>query len=211
MHTRSIRLPMITALLLALGFTLALEFALLPRHAGATPPSGSQGFTAQARLGFTAGDDWEPAIAADRYGHVYTLYKHYDLTGQTSCSSCDLHLLLQVSDDRGMTWSQPHAIDPEVVQGGQYDAQIAVDPVDGRTVWAAFLQKSKASIAVMKSTDFGQTWSGPTIIENLQRATDKDVLTVHGATVVVAYNAVQKVYAAISHDAGQTWSNTLIS
>lgn len=211
MRIRSIRPVTATLLSLALALTLALGFILLPRHAGATPPTGGPSFTTQARLGFAAGDDWEPALATDRFGHVYALYKHYDVTGQTGCSSCDLHLLLQVSGDRGATWSQPRAIDPEVVQGGQFDSQIAVDPVDGKTVWAAFLQNSKSSIAVMKSTDFGQTWSGPTIVENLQRATDKDILAVRGATIAVAYNATQKVYAAISHDGGQTWSNTLIS
>lgn len=196
---------------LTLTFMLTLGFAFVSRQAGAAPQASLSGFTTQARLGFAAGDDWEPAIATDHYGHVYTLYKHYDVAGQTSCSSCDQHLLLQVSGDRGTTWSQPRAIDPEVVQGGQYDAQIAVDPVDGKTVWAAFLQNSKSSIVVMKSTDFGQTWSGPTIVENLQRGADKDILAVRGATVAVAYNAVQKVYAAISHDGGKTWTTSLIS
>ena len=45
-------------------------FPMLAVHA-------ATGFTTQARLGFPAGDDWEPALAADRYGHVYVLYKHY--------------------------------------------------------------------------------------------------------------------------------------
>ncbi len=98
------------------------------------------GFTTQARLGFPAGDDWEPALAADRYGHVYTLYKHYDVAGQITCSSCALHVLVQVSNDRGRSWSAPRPIDPEPVVGGQYDSQLAVDPVDGKTVWASFLQ-----------------------------------------------------------------------
>lgn len=171
----------------------------------------SAGFTLQSRLGFPAGDDWEPALAADRYGHVYVLYKHYDVTGQTSCSSCALHVLLQISNDRGQSWSAPKAIDPEPVVGGQYDSQIAVDPIDGKTVWASFLQNSKSSIAVMKSTNFGQTWTGPTIVENLQRATDKDELAVRGSTIAVAYNAVQKIYASISRDGGQTWTTHLIN
>lgn len=215
MRARSGRVP--AAIVLTLTLTLALTFGFVfrPRPAGATPPrgasGGASGFTTQTRLGFPAGNDWEPAIATDHYGHVYTLYKHYDVSGQTSCSSCDLHVLLQVSSDRGATWSQPRAIDPEAVQGGQYDSQLAVDPADGKTVWAAFLQNSKSSIAVMKSTDFGQTWSGPTIVDNLQRSTDKDILAVRGSTIAVAYNAVQKVYAAISHDGGQTWSNSLVS
>jgi hypothetical protein len=171
----------------------------------------AKGFTTQSRLGFPAGDDWEPALTADRYGHIYVLYKHYDVAGQTSCSSCDLHVLFQVSSDRGQTWSNPRPIDPEPVVGGQYDSQIVVDPVDGKTVWASFLQNKKSSIAVMKSTDFGQTWTGPTIVENLQRATDKDILTVRGKTIAVAYNAVQKIYASISHDSGQTWATQLIN
>ena len=179
-------------------------FPMLSVHA-------AKGFTTQARLGFPAGDDWEPALTADRYGHIYVLYKHYDVAGQTSCSSCDLHVLFQVSGDRGQTWSNPRPIDPEPVVGGQYDSQIVVDPVDGKTVWASFLQNSKSSIAVMKSTDFGQTWTGPTIVENLQRATDKDILTVRGKTIAVAYNAVQKIYASISHDGGQTWATQLIN
>jgi hypothetical protein len=86
-----------------------------------------------------------------------------------------------------------------------------VDPLDGKTVWASFLQNSKSSIAVMKSTDFGQTWSGPTIVENLQRATDKDELAVRGSTIAVGYNAVQKIYASISHDGGKTWTTYLIN
>ena len=179
-------------------------FPMLSVHA-------AKGFTTQSRLGFPAGDDWEPALTADRFGHIYVLYKHYDVAGQTSCSSCDLHVLFQVSSDRGQTWSNPRPIDPEPVVGGQYDSQIAVDPVDGKTVWASFLQNKKSSIAVMKSTDFGQTWTGPTIVENLQRATDKDILTVRGKTIAVAYNAVQKIYASISHDSGQTWATQLIN
>lgn len=189
--------------------------AVAPRLAGATqsrPSSpGLTGFITQTRVGFSAGDDWETAVASDRFGHVYLLYKHYDVPGQTSCASCDLHVLLQVSSDNGQTWGAPKALDPEATNGGQFDSQIVVDPVDGRTVWASFLQNNKSSIAVMKSTDFGQTWSGPTIVENLQRSTDKDELAVRGQTVAVSFNAAQKIYAAISHDGGATWTTSLIS
>ena len=194
-------------LLVTSGLLACLVLAIMLNVAVHAAP----GFTTQARLGFPAGDDWEPALATDRYGHVYVLNKHYDVSGQTTCSSCALHVLLQVSSDRGQTWSSPKPIDPEPVVGGQYDSQIAVDPVDGKTVWASFLQNSKSSIAVMKSTDFGQTWTGPTIVENLQRATDKDILAVRGSTIAVAYNAAQKIYASISHDGGQTWTTHLIN
>ena len=75
----------------------------------------------------------------------------------------------------------------------------------------SFLQNGKSSIAVTKSIGFGRTWSAPTIVENLQRATDKDELAVRGQTVAVSFNAVQKIYAAVSHDGGATWSTHLIS
>ena len=189
--------------------------AIAPRLVSATPSTTSANpaprFTTQTRLGFAAGDDWEPSVATDRYGHVYLLYKHYDVAGQTTCPMCDQHLLLQTSSDNGKTWGAPRPIDPEVTKGGQFDPQIVVDSVDGRTVWASFLQNSKSSIAVMKSSDFGATWSGLVIVENLQRATDKDELAAHGQTIAVAFNAVQKIYAAVSHDGGVTWTTALIS
>lgn len=211
---RRLLLRLVASLLAVAGVALGV-LTLVPRLAHAATPSKPSGkpavFTTQTRVGFPAGDDWETAVAADRFGHVYLLYKHYDVSGQTSCDSCDQHVLLQISSDNGQTWGAPRAIDPEATRGGQFDSQIVVDPVDGRTVWASFLQNSKSSIAVMKSTDFGITWSAPTIVENLQRATDKDELAVHGQTVAVAYNAVQKIYASVSHDGGATWNTTLVS
>jgi hypothetical protein len=195
--------------LLALAGLVA---ALAPGFVAASSSSPSPTrFTTQFRVGFPAGDNWEPALAADRFGHVYVFYKNYDVPGQTSCANCDRHLLLQISSDRGQTWSTPRAIDPEATKGGQFDPQIAVDPIDGKTIWVSYLQNNKSSIAVMKSSDFGQTWSGPTIVENLQRATDKDSLAVRGQTIAVSYNAVQKIYASISHDGGATWTTSLIN
>jgi hypothetical protein len=208
MRRTTLTISLVLGLILVVAAT-ALAYGGAPRgHAlAATTPS----FTTPLRLGFPAGNDWEPALAADASGHVYTLYKHYDVSGQTTCSSCDRHLLVQVSADDGRTWSPPAPIDPEGVKGGQYDPQIAVDPLDGRTVWASYLQNNKSSIAVTHSTDFGQTWAPPTIVENLQRATDKDELAVRSSTIAVAYNAAQKIYASVSHDGGLTWSTSLVN
>ena len=50
-------------------------------HFSGTAVYAATGFTPQTRLGFPAGDDWEPAMAVDHYGHVYVLYKHYDVAG----------------------------------------------------------------------------------------------------------------------------------
>jgi photosystem II stability/assembly factor-like uncharacterized protein len=87
--------------------------------------------------------------------------------------------------DNGATWSEPRLVaDPG---SGQIDVQIKVDPVDGRTVYASWLQNNKSMIAVAKSTDFGQTWN--TVVANRTKAgTDKDILVVKGNDVYVAYD-----------------------
>src|SRR5258706_10411231 len=126
--------------------------------------ANNQHFTPQARIGFKSGDDWEPSITADRYGHVYALYKHYDVTGGQTCTGCGLHLLVQRSSDAGMTWSAPRPIAPIAVKGGQYDPQIVVDQQDGRTIWASFLQNSRSLIVALKSTNLGITWSAPMMV-----------------------------------------------
>src|SRR5579885_274799 len=215
MHVRSLRpqllhraflLPVIPGLLL-----IVLLFASLNGTAtyakGAVPSLGNAPhFSKQVRLGFPSGDDWEPSVAADRYGHIYALYKHYDVSGGQTCAGCDLHLLFQRSDDGGNTWSAPRPIAPGPVKGGQYDPQIMVDPADGRTVWASFLENSKSRIAVVKSTDFGQTWSKLEIVSDNPPGLDKDELAVRGNTIVVAYDDNYNTWAAVSVDDGAHWS-----
>lgn len=169
------------------------------------PNHGLQ-FSKQSRIGFNAGDDWEPSITADRYGHVYALYKHYDVTGGQTCTGCDRHLLVQRSDDGGRTWTVPVAISPGPVKGGQYDPQIMVDPIDGRTVWASFLEHTKSLIAVVKSTDFGQTWSPLQIVSTRPPGLDKDEIAVRGNKIVVAYDDNFNTWASISLDGGKHWT-----
>lgn len=187
---------------------VVLSMVSLPSNAALamTRQIGGLGqFTQQFRLGFHSGDDWEPAIAADRYGHVYALYKHYNVKGGGRCHMCNLHLLVQVSSDEGKTWSDPRSIAPIAVKGGQYDSQIAVDPVDGRTVWASFLQNSKSLIDVVKSNDFGKTWSAPMTVTNRPAGLDKDELAVRGKTIVVAYDDNFNTWISISLDGGFSW------
>ena len=115
----------------------------------------AQVFQPQTRLAANlAGDTWEPSIAADRHGHVYVLIPDFP----PSCKKCPSSInYLVVSNDNGKTWSTPRIIaDPG---SGQIDVQLKVDPIDGKTVYASWLQNSKSLIEVAKSTDFGQTWS----------------------------------------------------
>lgn len=176
--------------------------------AAAVPPS----FSSPIRLGFPNGDDWEPAIAADRSGRVYVLWSHYVGFAGTSagdvdpsCPECPSpHSVLQVSTDRGASFGAPRALSPDIVER-QDDPQILVDPADGRTVYAGFMVGNKSSQYVARSDDLGATWR-PVLTEQLQRGTDKDILAARGNDVYLLYHTQQKVYVSISHDRGATWS-----
>lgn len=168
----------------------------------AAPPGG---FTPQTRLGYTSGDQWEPAIAADRFGHVYMLYAQYE--GVPGCPTCSNPTqILQISNDHGATWSSPIVMYPAGAStGGQWDSQIVVDPVDGRTVYASFMQNNKSDIIVAKSTDFGTTWSYVTA-DSTNAGTDKPIMAVRGQDVYVVYTHAQTTFVAYSHDGGQTFT-----
>lgn len=167
------------------------------------PPSG--GFTPQTRLGYTSGDQWEPAIASDQFGHVYMLYAQYE--GVPGCPTCSNPTqILQISNDHGATWSSPTVMYPAGAStGGQWDSQIVVDPVDGRTVYASFMQNNKSDIIVAKSTDFGATWSYTTA-DATNSGTDKPILAVRGQNIYVVYTHAQTTFTAYSHNGGQTYT-----
>ena len=178
-----------------------------PENKVTLAPAPPSGFTPQMRLGFTAGDQWEPSIAADRSGHVYVLYPQY--LGVPGCPTCPSPtMILVISSDRGATWAAPKQIAPPGT--GQWDAQIVVDPVDGSTVYASWLQNRKSDIAVAKSTDFGVTWS-VVIADSTNAGTDKPILTVHGQDVYVGYNHTQTVWVSSSHDGGVTFTSAKVN
>jgi hypothetical protein len=165
-----------------------------------------QSFQPQTRLGASLpGDTWEPAIAADRYGHVYALIPDFP----PACKGCPSSIAdLTVSSNNGKTWSAPRQIANPGSE--QIDVQLKVDPVDGKTVYASWLQNNKSVIEVAKSTDFGQTWT--TVIANSTSAgTDKDILAVRGNDVYVAYDHTQTVWCSASHDGGLTWTSAKVN
>jgi hypothetical protein len=165
------------------------------------------GFTPQARVGFTVGDQWEPAIASDGFGHTYILYPQYGRV--PGCRACPLpSMILVVSNDNGSTWQPPREITPPGT--GQYDPQIVVDPVDRRTVYAAWLQSKRIDMVVAKSVDFGQSWSIVVANRGITEA-DKPVLAVRGQDVYVGFNRVRKIWVASSHDGGITFTSADVS
>lgn len=195
-------IPAFSSLRLRLVSLCALALALAPPVFAA---SGS--FTAQVRLGFSEGDQWEPAVAADGFGHVYVLYPQYGSV--PGCPSCALPAMtLVVSADNGATWQPPREITPHVT--GQFDAQIVVDSLDHRTVYAAWLQNWNTEAVVAKSTDFGQSWL-VVVADRGSEDADKPILAVRGQDVYLAFNRERRMRVSSSHDGGLIFTSVDVS
>ena len=164
-------------------------------------------FSHQRRVGVTSGDQWEPAVAADGSGRIYVLYPHYGSV--PDCKRCRVPaMLLVTSNDNGKSWQTPQAI--LETNSGQFDAQIAVDPVDRRTIYAAWLQNGKRVVILAKSVDFGATWAF-TIAVRSEAELDKPALAVRGQNVYVAFNHEEEVWVAASQDGGRSFTSTRVN
>jgi hypothetical protein len=158
-------------------------------------------FSLQKRVGLTTGDQWEPSVAADGSGRVYVLYPHYGKVAD--CKPCRMPTMLMVtSTDNGKTWQAPHIMFES--ETGQFDAQVAVDPADRRTVYAAWLQNGKRAVMLAKSADSGATWSF-TLAVRSEVELDKPALAVRGQNVYVAFNHEEQVWIAASQDGGRSF------
>jgi hypothetical protein len=188
---------------LCLLFVIASIATLAAQNAAA--PSSS--FTPQRRVGYTTGDQWEPALAADSRGHIYILFPQYGaVTGCPSCTAPTISLI--VSSDNGISWESPR---PLVASStGQFDPQIVVDPVDHQTVYASWLQNNKRDVMVARSQDFGASWYLTAAASGRDDA-DKPVLTVHGPDVYVGFNHEENFVVAASHDYAQTFSSAAVN
>jgi len=187
------------------------QVAASPIHTASILAAGPGGFTPQLRLGFgqTPENEWEPAIASDRFGHVYVLYPQYG--GVPGCPTCySPTMILQISSDHGTTWGSPTIIYPAGQTGGQWDAQLVVDPIDGKTVYSSWLQDGKSDIVVGKSTDYGATW---TVVnaDHTNAGTDKPILVARGQDVYVSYDHTQTAYVAYSHNGGASFTEVKVN
>jgi len=181
---------------------VALLFALAS-VAWAAPPQ----FSGQRRVGLTSGDQWEPAVAADGWGRIYVLYPHY---GQVpECKGCRVPtMLLVTSNDNGKTWQTPSVM---LESGsGQFDAQIAVDPIDRRTVYAAWLQNGKRVAMLARSSASGANWSFTMAVRS-EVELDKPALAVRGQNVYVAFNHEEEVWVGASQDGGRSFVPTRVN
>jgi hypothetical protein len=165
------------------------------------------GFTPQRRVGYSTGDQWEPALAADGRGHIYILFPQYGAV--SDCAACTAPTIaLLVSNDNGISWEAPHPL--AASSTGQFDPQIVVDPVDRQTVYASWLQNNKRDVMVARSQDFGHTWYFA-VAERARDDADKPVLAVRGADIYVGFNHEQKFVVAVSHDYAQNFSSVTVN
>ena len=158
-------------------------------------------FSGQRRIGQSVGDQWEPSVAADGSGRVYVLYPNYGRV--PDCNGCHVPtMLFLASADNGKTWQPPRVM---LVSGsGQFDPQIAVDPVDRRTLYAAWLQDKKRTVMFGKSADSGATWAFTMAVRSDEEL-DKPALAVRGQNVYVAFNHEEDVWVASSQDGGRSF------
>lgn len=164
-------------------------------------------FTPQQRVGYLAGDQWEPALAADGHGHVYILFPQYGAV--SGCPACTApSIALSVSSDDGFSWQVPRVLLP--FSTGQFDPQIVVDPVDRQTVYASWMQNNKRDVIVARSQDLGRTWNFA-VAERSPYDADKPVLAVRGPDVYVGFNHEQNFMVAASHDYAQTFTSVTVN
>jgi hypothetical protein len=184
-----------------------LAVCLLLALASAQAALAVPNFRPQQRVGYSTGDQWEPAMAADGHGHIYILFPQYGAV--SDCPACTAPTIaLLVSNDNGLTWQAPHALVPSST--GQFDPQIVVDPVDRQTVYASWLQNNKRDVMVARSQDFGRSWY-LAIAGHSQEDADKPALAVRGADVYVGFNHEQKFVVAASHDYAQDFASVTVN
>jgi hypothetical protein len=188
---------------LAIGLVLPLLVLTL----FAEPGWAAAGFTSQHRLGYTIGDQWEPALAADAHGHIYVLFPQYGAVAQ--CPACTTPtMVLLTSNDNGVSWDPPQPL--LTSSSGQFDAQIKVDPTDHQTLYVSWMQ-GRHDIVVGRSQDFGRTWTFAIAEHSPEIIIDKPVLAVRGANVYVSFNHEQTLLVAASHDYGQSFSSAVLN
>jgi len=146
----------------------------------------------------SAADQWELATAVDDSGHIYVLYPQYH--GAPGCLACRVPTMtLVMSRDQGAHWDAPRALTPS--GDGQVDPQIVVDASDHRTIYAAWLENENQDVMVVKSSDFGQSWSVALADRGWQNA-EHPVLAARGQDVYVGFARAGSLWLASSHDGG---------
>lgn len=187
--------------------------------------AGTLGVTERVRLAPAPGwagerilhptaDDWEPAIAADpNSDYIYVLTTRFG--GPDACpNSCpDPAIILLVSADGGRTWQPDRFLCECRKVQWQADPLIEVVPDTGE-VYAVYLN-SNYKVFFSKSSDHGATWRPQVRIQGNIAWGDKPnfATSADGQDVYISFNGPTDgdSYVAVSHDAGETWSQVKVS
>jgi hypothetical protein len=167
------------------------------------------------RLGYCGGDDWEPAMAVQGK-FVYVAITHY--VGAVSCdpaSGSAAAIYIQVSADRGGTFTSPRAVYTGPVAGVTYSKQ--ADPavaIDGSgNVYVAFLgyglNGGHTDVVVAKSTDHGATFPFATKVNAKDcKNCDHEKMVAAGTSLYVAYSQASSHFIALSGDGATRWTQS---
>lgn len=163
---------------------------------GIVPPV----FTTEAR--WSSSDDWEPSVAASG-DDVYQI--------TTRIGADHARVILRRSTDRGETWGEDMAVNPDGTDA--YDPQVAVAAETG-CVFVAWLDTDWATW-VKHSCDGGESWSDDVRIRDEGQWTDHAWLLVSpdGQDLSLAFNGgvgesedeSSHGYVVTSHDGGATF------
>ncbi len=154
-----------------------------------------------------ASDEWDVAMAADGFGHIYVLYSQYQPV--PACRTCSPRpaMNLVMSDDDGVTWQAPRPLTPP--GAAQVSPAIAVDSADHKTLYATWLERDRQDVVLAKSSDFGQSWY-VVVAARANAPAEKPVIAASGENVYLAFTRDRKMWVASSHDGGITFDLTSI-
>jgi hypothetical protein len=219
---------------------LGLNAGILVSHSDDFGATWSHPLTLKEDHGGNVLDDKESITADPATGRVYAIWdrlvapqQHASLKAVENSIGYRGATWFASSADNGTTWSAARKIyDPGEVNQTIAN-QIAVEP-DGTLVDAFLLINNFANdkggrglnVAIMRSTDFGQSWSKPVIVSKLVRATVRtpgDGLPLRTGDIIVdlaidhssgdiyvawqdARTGTPGIYVAKSTDGGDSWS-----
>jgi BNR repeat-like domain len=174
------------------------------------PPSGP------IRLGFCAGDDWEPE-EANQGSTVYVVITHYPQTNSCDPAAAAPNTIdIQVSTDGGRTFGAPHPVFTGSINGVSYPAQadpvVAVDAAGA--VYVSFLGYGNSGghtdVVAAKSTDHGATFTAVKVNAKDCKNCDHEKIAVTGQGIYIAYSQAGYHFISRSGDSGQTWTQSMV-
>jgi len=185
---------------------LAGEFRAPRAGVSLRPPDST------TRLGFCGGDDWEPEINADVFGHVYVVWPHF--VGDPTCDPASANpreVYIQVSQDGGVTFGPPRIV-VDVPHPSVVDTVVTSN--EAGVVFVSFmaygLDKRKIDVVVARSEDFGQTFTWTSVSGPECVVCDHPWIVASGDNVYVAYAEGADHFLSVSTDGGFTWNETKV-